>query len=303
MTVGVQNSAGHFFETVRRLRRRLENDARRRDVVVGRRRRVASDVAISQELDMRRRLARRQRRDFDDGRDQPVKPRLLGATVERTGGDGQTEFFIEGDAPRGVGDANRRMVDAKTGLRAATSAPPRRRRARRKAQKLQRMAFRVAELESGDTAGSCGQALRAAVGDLGPAGDGAEPSISGAHILDDNRQMLEKDVGRGGIDGIRSARRGEFEEFDDFLSERETKPPRSAGDAKQPLKRRARKTLFPDEAKPKRPLIESAKPARLERRQAESNEFADRRHAKAQDDDDGCASSSWMTISTAGASP
>ena len=101
---------------------------------------------------MRRLLSWREGGDIHARLAQAIKSALLGSDIIRPGGGSESEPFVEGDGAGGVGDAYRGMINAETGITPWSGAPLGRDGAGRKAQKLQRVAVGIAELERGDMA-------------------------------------------------------------------------------------------------------------------------------------------------------
>ena len=144
---------------------------------------------------------------------QPVQPLLLHATVERAAGEVEAERPVEGDAPRRVRHHDGRVVDAEAGIGAARPLPGGRGPVRREFQQLQRMPFRVAELEGRDPAGTLRQALQARAGDRRPSGLRRQAGMGGPHVRHDDRHVLEPAVGRRAAGRVRPARPREGDEF------------------------------------------------------------------------------------------
>src|SRR6185437_2805710 len=90
-------------------------------------------------------LARQHRQNVDFDAGKPVQHLLCRAAIERLSVYRKAERLIKAATCRGFGNADRGMIDAEKSLSTpATFA------LRSKLQQLERMAFRIAELDRGD---------------------------------------------------------------------------------------------------------------------------------------------------------
>ncbi len=152
-----------------------------------------------------------------------IKLFLLPAPIERAPDDGKSQdLLVERHTLRRVGNHDGRMVDPQAWTVSMRRLPPARRHVvGRERDEFERMPFRIAKLERGDSSRARGQSLRCRSRDRGPARTCAQPQINGLHVGNDDGDVLESRVVAADVGRIRRAVPGECEEFDRLFAQSE----------------------------------------------------------------------------------
>ena len=199
-------------------RRDLDRAVRRHDVVAGGAgwNRQARAHAVAQQLQPGRGQIRREPGDADVDAVDVVQGFLLGPAILRGAGHAEAEYRAEECRAAGqVADRDGGVIDAQEAARAARVPPLPWLSPRGEREQLQRVAVVIPELEREHAARALGQLYRA-----GPA-DRPEPRVrhdllmGGRHVADDDRHVLEPEIGARAVRWVRASRRvGELQQFD-----------------------------------------------------------------------------------------